>query len=475
MKKEILRICNGNKKLRNFYVLRDIHLEIAEGECIGIISDSQYARNILVDILCGNKCFDCADILYKEKKISFNQSQKLLCSKIYFMNPSARIAREFSVEDVLFAMNREKAISFRLIGKLCKDINRIFQEFNLPLSQKDKIINLSILERCQLELINAYVNGYSVIVITDLSHLLSDYDRDEFMKLVRQLRMKGMAFFVIDNSEESLFEYTDRICVLRQGTTNYMLEPEEFDTSTLNILLRGCLDSWDPGNSSNKRKGQNSHPKEVLKLSHVSAGMLHEVSFSIHSGEITSLVCPDSYQGKDIMNLLKGYTAEYEGKIYFNGQVYSPVDARQGGEMKICYIEENPIEPGKLLFYNMNVLDNLSLIMLSKMNKHIIRKCYEKSIQKESKEFLGEDIFQKQVSELTDVEKQKLAYFKWYLYNPDLIVCNQPFVGTDIYTKQVTKEMIYKYAKKNIAVLAITSNINMAKEIGGNTIIIKKI
>lgn len=474
MKKEIIRICSGNKKLRNSYVLRDIQLEIAEGECMGLISDSQYARNNLVDILCGNKCFDHADIFYKEKKISFNQSQKLLCSEIYFMNPGARIAREFSVEDVLFAMNREKADSFRLIGKLCKDINLIFQEFNLPLSQKDRIINLSILKRCQLELINAYVNGYSAIVITDLSHLLSDYDREKFIKLVRRLRMKGMAFFIIDNNEEILFEYTDRICILRQGTTNYMLEPEEFDTGTLNILLRGTADSCDPEHNSNKRKGQNSHPKEVLKLSHVSAGMLHEVSFSIHSGEIVSLVCPDSYQGKDIMNLLKGYTAGYEGEIHFNGQVYSPVDPRKGGEMKICYIEENPIEPGKLLFYNMNVLDNLSLIMLSKMNKHIIRKCYEKSIQKESKEFLGEDIFQKQVSELTDAEKQKLAYFKWYLYNPDLIVCNQPFVGTDIYTKQVTKEMIYKYAKKNIAVLAITSNINMAKEIGGNTIIIKK-
>lgn len=472
MREEILRIHNGEKKQKETQILRDIHLEISAGECIGIISDNQYARNTLLNILNGNNCLDHGKVYYKEERIPLQESQKAFIKNVLLLDPRMKKSKELKIEDILFVMNHESVNGFCLASQIYKKTSDIFRQFGVFLDQKEKVSKLSILEKCQLGLMKAYINNYSIVVIADISYILNDEDRIQFMELVAQMRMRGMAFFMIENNEKVLFENVDKICVLTQGATNYVMEQDEFE---VNILHKALIGNTIKFKEQKKKRGlQNQKkPKEVLKFSNVSTRMLKEVSFSIQSGEIVSLVCVDSYQGQDIIDLLKGTITEYKGTISLNNQIYSPLDIHLAMQEDVCFIEENPTKPGKLLFYNMNVLDNLSLIMAQKTKQILMGKRYERSIINESKEFFDKSVLQKQVGELSAVEKQKLAYFKWYLYNPDLIICNQPLAGTDIYMRNVTEEMIQKCAEKGIAVLVITANVSVAYEIGNRVILIK--
>lgn len=473
MKEEILRIQNGEKQEKETRVLRDIHLEISKGECIGVISDNQHARNTLINILNGNDRFDEGKIYFQEERVSTNISQNLFREKILLLDSHSNKSSELTVEDIIFVMNPGEINGLRLKSHVCQNTDEIFKKFNLSIKQKKKVTRLSVLERYQIELIKGYINNYSVVVLMDLSHVLNDEDRNKFMELVVQMRMHGMAFFMVENNEKILFEYADKINVLSQGIMNYILEQDEFEISTLHKVLIGARKKFEESEIYRNNKEFLKSSKEVLNFSEVSTNMLNNVSFSICAGEIVSLVCVDSYQGQDIIELLKGNIKEYQGTISLNNHNFIPNDIYHAIKKEVCFVEENPSKQGKLLFYNMNVMENLSLIMAQKTGHIIIRKRYERSIVKESREFFDESVFQKQIEELTVVERQKLAYFKWYLYNPDLIICNQPLAGTDIFMRQVTEEMIQKFSEKGIAVLVITSNLSIANEIGDRVILIK--
>lgn len=473
MREEILRIHNGDKQEKETHVLRDIQLEISKGECIGIITDNQHARNTLLNILNGNDCFDHGKIYFDEDRIMLSESQKVFSEKILLIDSYSQKSKELTVEDVIFVLTPGQSNGFYLKRKVCKNVEEVFKSFNISINQKEHVSKLSVLEWFQVQLIKGYINNFSIVVLVDISHVLNDEDRKKVMELVVQMRMYGMAFFMVENNEKILFEYVDKINVLSQGRSNYILEQDEFEISTLHKVLIGSRRRVERTEKYKKNRMLFNSKKEVLNISKVSTKMLKDVSFSVYAGEIVSLVCVDSYQGQDIIELLKGDIQDYEGTITLNHQIYYPKDIHGAMERDICFVEENPSKRGKLLFYNMSVMDNLTLIMAQKTKNIIMRKRYERSIIKESKEFFDESIFSKSIRELSTVERQKLAYFKWYLYNPELVICNQPLAGTDIFMRQITEEMIQKFAKKGIAVLVITSNLSVANEIGDRVILIK--
>ena len=71
---------------------------------------------------------------------------------------------------------------------------------------------------------------------------------------------------------------------------------------------------------------------------------------------------------------------------------------------------------------------------------------------------LGEDIFEKQLEELTQVEKYELVYARILLQKPEVIFCIQQFKGADMAHRNRICELQEMLLKKGISVVVIALN-----------------
>jgi len=79
-------------------------------------------------------------------------------------------------------------------------------------------------------------------------------------------------------------------------------------------------------------------------------------------------------------------------------------------------------------------------------------------------------ILQTPMTKLEPVILQKLAFSKWLLYLPKVVICKKPFSAVDVHMRQVTEQLLNTYTKKGIAVIILTSNISEAYMMGEKVI-----
>jgi ABC-type sugar transport system ATPase subunit len=108
--------------------------------------------------------------------------------------------------------------------------------------------------------------------------------------------------------------------------------------------------------------------------------------------------------------------------------------------------------------------------MSNKVKGLWLYKKYKRSIMKHLEPIFGMEILQSRMQKLEPVVLQQLAYSKWLLYLPKVIICKKPYSAVDVHMRQVTEELIRTYTAKGIAVIILTSNTNEAYAMGGRIV-----
>lgn len=70
-------------------------------------------------------------------------------------------------------------------------------------------------------------------------------------------------------------------------------------------------------------------------------------------------------------------------------------------------------------------------------------------------------------------ELQKLAYEKWLVYQPKIVIIENPFTDMDINMREITRKMIGALQKRGIGVILLTANFAIMNKIKGESMFIK--
>jgi ABC-type sugar transport system ATPase subunit len=126
-----------------------------------------------------------------------------------------------------------------------------------------------------------------------------------------------------------------------------------------------------------------------------------------------------------------------------------------------------------MLIFDMSVLDNLCLTLAKKLPLIWVKRRYAKSIRETIARFIGDDIGNTKLSALPPVKLQQIAYLKWFIFAPSLVVCIRPFTEVDIHLREVTVNMIELLRRRGISVIILTPNFSETYLIEGETVYIR--
>lgn len=462
MKEELIRIENG--KIRKGDHLLDIDVEISRGESIGIISDNLMNSETFLDFFRGNLRLEQGKAYFFGERTSMEEIGKRITESTMILERKNKFSPELTAWDFLVALrggigrNGKKEQLKRFYSPEAEEVRK---NLEIDFQWRDSLVSLTPLSLCRLYLFKAWFYHYEIMVLGHITEVLRENDIHKLMEYVEYSLQRGMAFLLVDQESDFLFSHTCRIDILKSGITCYRLFPEQFEEETLIHIMRGKDHGKerDMDKISGKKEKYSSISAPVLEFDKVVSDVTDELTFQIRKGEIGVLLDYNYQTAFEMRKIFLNEKRWKRGQIRVNGTACSPagISSMLGKEIGIQL--ENSGKKGKTLYYNLSGLENLSSMLIPKMGSRIVRKKIEKNIMKEASEWFDEELLRQKVSEWSPEDRLRLSYYKWYLVNPQILICFFPFSGTDFLKYRIIMDMLTMCAEKGMAILMISTDI----------------
>lgn len=217
MRREVLRVDDLSAKRIHGCNLEHIHMNLYEGEVLGIVGLHNSGKSFFLDCLTGMKHGDSGSIgLYEEMVLAkkWNGSDKIF----HIQNKSA-LVETLSVTESVFVIRRKKRKNLFVPWKaLHLHVVECMREFEIDLDPEKKIYELSLVERHMVEILKGYALGAKLILIDDVLTPYTVIDYSRLDKVIRRFQEKGISFIICGCQLNHLQRLTDRCLFLINGS-----------------------------------------------------------------------------------------------------------------------------------------------------------------------------------------------------------------------------------------------------------------
>ncbi|WMJ89970.1 ATP-binding cassette domain-containing protein [Anaerocolumna sp. MB42-C2] len=464
MREEILRMENVTKVCDGVTYLDNINLQIYKGEIMGLIPIDRQGKTELVQLLCQNSPIDYGRIYMNNELVNYYEHSTNNMNRVYVIDQKSKLIQDLTVSDNIFVLRRSFK-KYIINNKVLRgQVNRFLKEMEIQIDPGELVANLNPFEQCVVELLKAVITGSNLIIISDISNVLSVVDLNQLYRLIHYYSGKGYTFMIIGSHHEEIFSICDRAALMKDGSVIKILDEMEKKSDLIHVYTISFYDTKPkiPGNSE----------KGILKFENVFTADLNNMSFSIKKGDCTVLFDMNNTIFKDLLELMNGEQPPRYGQILYNNQNYTKSISKKALQNGISVIPENATQ--KMLFYSLSYIDNLTFLVDKKLDINIMRRKIKKSIIREYKSILGDDVYAKDLSKLELTSLYNLVYYRIHLYNPGIVFCLQPFSGADMYLRKHIADLIRELKRKGITVIILAVNISDTLTVADRLLVIEK-
>ena len=187
----------------------------------------------------------------------------------------------------------------------------------------------------------------------------------------------------------------------------------------------------------------------MIRIEHISKKFkkllaLDDINAQFDKGQVISLIGPNGSGKTTLIKTLLGMVKADSGKIFFKDEL---INGDPSYRSQIGYMPQIGRYP-----------DNMKVGQLFKMLRNI-RNVPENKIDEELIEkFRLRQIFEKPMRTLSGGTRQKVSAALAFLFNPNVLILDEPTAGLDPLSSEILKEKILKEKNKNKLIL-ITSHI----------------
>lgn len=206
-----------NKHYGDFHALKNVSLEIGQGEIVSIVGASGAGKTTLLQILGTLQNPDSGRILYNETDISRLSARSLA----RFRNEHIGFVFQFHHLLPEFTAHENVCIPGFIYTRSRKAVEERAKELLYFLGLKDRLghkpAELSGGEKQRVAIARALINKPSVVLADEPSGNLDSNNTQELYSLILSLREKYNQTFIIVTHNNDLANVSDRILTMRDG------------------------------------------------------------------------------------------------------------------------------------------------------------------------------------------------------------------------------------------------------------------
>jgi ABC-type sugar transport system ATPase subunit len=455
----VLSLRNINKRLSDYFSLKDISLDLNEGEVHVLMGENGSGKSSLMKIIWGAYSKDSGDIYINENPIVINSPIDAKRMGIAMIHQDSSLFEHFTIAENIYIdckpyLNRTlKIVDW---SKMHTDCQRLFIKLGFTLNSRSIVKNLSIAQKQLVEICKAYISNARIIIMDEPTSSLTESESSLLFNIIHELKKSGVSILYISHKLEEVQKIGDRVTVIRDGEIIGSQRGASMDVDSIIHMMTG-MELRERYPKLHVKLG-----KEVLKVANLSSGnIIKNINFSLRKREILGIIGLVGSGRTRVAKCMFGLGKLDTGEIYLNNtpiNITSPSEAIKAG---IGYVTEDRNTEG--LFMYLNASQNITAPNLSKISHNlIIDKDIEKSLTGAYIDRLGINIGSPKdmVAYLSGGNQQKVVLAKWIMSKSKILVLDEPTKGIDIASKVDVYNLMNEMVSKGVSIILISSDVD---------------
>jgi fructose transport system ATP-binding protein len=225
--------------------------ELYPGEVLAVIGDNGAGKSTLVKCLSGAMVPDAGEIFVEGRPVTFRRPQDARAAGIETVYQSLAVVPALDIASNMF-LGRE----IRRAGPL-GTIFRMLDHGLMRTMAKQQLLDLGIGtlqsitqavetlsggQRQAVAVARAAAFGSKVIILDEPTAALGVRETGQVLRLIRNLRDRGLPVILISHNMPNVFEVADRIHIQRLGQRAAVISPKTHTPSEAVAIMTGALD-----------------------------------------------------------------------------------------------------------------------------------------------------------------------------------------------------------------------------------------
>lgn len=449
MRQEIFRMERVTYVEKGMTQLEDFNLQIYRGEVMGVIPVNGHGLAAFLRLLQWNLPLEDGFVYYGGERINSWKEAKRGHNRISIIQNQSCLVERMTVADNIFVIRQGFHQEIIRTGLLRRQLEPFLRDIGIGISADSYVEKLSSFERVVVEILRAVVMGHRLIVLNEISTLVSEPELRKLYEIIRKYAAQGISFLYISLHFEEILQICDRAAMLSYGRIQKVFQESEMTPDALdypenyNRLVRGHM---------NSRQDRRQEKDAAMELRNICSGSLKRLNIRIDKGECIVIQSMDYVVFQKLTGILTGDVTPDDGAVFLEGRQITLKDSRE-----VAIISEQPTR--SMIFPSMSYMDNLCFGLFRRIPKRWGEGRIKESVRREYGQSLGEEVFSMQMEDLTEMQKYQLVYTRILLQRPKIVFCIQPFKGADLPHRIQIWKLIEAFLEKEIAVVILAINL----------------
>jgi len=451
----VIELCGVHKFFPGVHALRNVDFSVERGEVHALVGENGAGKSTLIKIIAGAYALDQGQIKVEGAAKVLSHPRQAQDLGLVVVHQELELVPSLSIAENIF-FGRLPNMSGRVLWKkLYAESLLLLEQVGLAVDPKTQVGYLGIAAQQLVEIARALSQQAKLIVMDEPTSALSPQEIDRLLRLVKQLRFRGVSVVYVSHKLEEVLRISNRVTVLRDGEKVTCQHTAELNEKRLVALMVGReLGLGFP-------ETDRSVNKVILQVENLTTDAVNDISFHVHAGEIVGFSGLMGAGRTELARALVGADRRKSGRVCVAGEDMTPSSPQAARRMGLGLVPEDRREQG--IFPRRSVRENASIAALDSLSRWgWVRRRDEQGRVEESVERLRVRTASTEtpIANLSGGNQQKVLLCRWLLVdNLKVLLVDEPTRGIDVGAKDEIYRVLDELAKSGLALVVFSSEI----------------
>ena len=445
--------------------LRGVSFDLRAGEVHALCGENGAGKSTLIKLLAGvhpHRSYD-GEILLDGTPARFRSTRDAERAGIAVIHQELSLFRELTVAENLLLGVLPRRRSLIDWVEVRARAQRLLRDAGIALDVDARVGSLGIGGQQLVEIAKALSRSPRILVLDEPTAALAQHEIEVLLRLVRELRSRGVACIYISHKLDEVFALADRITVLRDGAAQRTLAVADTNEQEIIALMVGRrIEELYPTRAANR--GQPRLEVRGLSVAERSGTppRLKDLRFAVHAGEVFGIGgLMGAGRSELLLHLLGLWGHRQSGEVALDGAPLNADAPRETMRRGLRLVTEDRKRSGLVL--GMGVGFNLTLSSLARLRRGPF---LDAEAEARDCRDMVEQLHIKcaslalPVATLSGGNQQKVVLGKVLLAAPSVLLLDEPTRGVDVGAKREIYELIAKLAAAGKAIVLVSSELS---------------
>ncbi len=457
--------------------LKGVNFQVRRGKVTVLFGENGAGKSTLMKILSGVEQPTGGRLILDGEVVELQSTTDAVERGISIIHQELNLAPNLSVRDNIFIGRELRTRAGTVDYAREREVTRVLMERLEEVIRPNTLVqDLRVGQQQIIEIARALAADARILIMDEPTSALSATEVEVLFKVIRDLTANGVAIVYISHHLEEAIEIADYAVVFRDGDLVATEEAANIDLPWVVRQMVGREADYDFRNES-RDYGPVALSIQGVTVADPDTGrvVVNKVSLDVRQGEIVCLYGLMGAGRTELMEALSGRDKVAGGRVMLGSEDLAGRSIADRIEMGVGLVPEDRQRDG--LIQMMSVGRNLSLpSLLSTVKNLFIGRSSER--EKITREIA--DVRVKTsgpgalITSLSGGNQQKVVIGKMLLTDPKVLLLDEPTRGIDVGAKGEIFALLFREAKKGLAVLYVTSEVGEALTASHRVIVMSK-